>query len=59
MKHKWEEHRPPGMSNAELFMSEPRRKCANCGKVQELYREHSWGRIVRRTWVPLAGRCGK
>ena len=57
MAHKWETHKPPGMSNAHLFMSEPFRRCTNCGKVQQLYRDQLWGRVVSRQWLPLAGRC--
>jgi hypothetical protein len=32
------------------------RRCTNCGVVQELSREHLWGRVVSRRWVPLVGR---
>jgi hypothetical protein len=57
MAHKWEAHRPPNKSNAELFMSEPYRRCSNCGKVQQRYTETLWMRVTGYKWLPLAGRC--
>jgi hypothetical protein len=57
MAHKWEFYQPPHMSNAELFMNEPFRRCAHCGKVQQRHTEHSWMRVVGYKWLPKAGRC--
>ncbi len=34
-----------------------RRKCRNCGAVQELEREYAWMRQVSKRWLPLVGRC--
>lgn len=55
-KHKWEGFSPPG---ATLFDADPdeNRKCVNCGAVQRLYREHTWGRVTGRYWRPLVGKC--
>lgn len=56
--HKWEDHyHPPGMSNAELFMNAPFRRCVHCGKVQQRYTETAWMRVTGYRWVPLAGQC--
>jgi len=55
--HRWEHHVPAGWSNAQAFMAEPFRKCANCGAVQQRETETAWMRIVARRWRPLAGRC--
>jgi len=57
MAHKWEPYHPPGWSNAQLFMSEPVRRCANCGKVQHRETQTAWMRVTGYLWRPLAGRC--
>lgn len=57
MAHAWEDYVPPGVSPAQQFMSEPWRRCAHCGKVQQRETQHSWMRVTGRIWRPLAGRC--
>lgn len=37
----------------------PRRRCVNCGAIQQRYSEHSWMRVTGYSWQPLVGRCKK
>lgn len=57
MAHRWSQYRPSELSNAELFMQEPYRRCENCGVVQQLHKDYSWGKVISRKWLPLVGRC--
>lgn len=59
MKHNWEPYYDPAKSNAEIFISEPQRKCQNCGVIQTRITEHLWMRVTGYKWRPLAGRCKK
>lgn len=55
-RHMWEEFAPP---NSRPFDADPaeNRKCRNCGAIQHMTRDHSWGRVISRQWLPLVGRC--
>lgn len=53
MKHEWEHVR----ATMATFLQPQKRRCKNCGKVQELHIEQAWMRIVGRRWLPLIGRC--
>lgn len=57
MAHQWAPWYDPAKTPAEHFMSSPQRRCAHCGIVQTHGTDTAWGRIVRRYWYPLAGRC--
>ena len=57
MAHKWEDYDDPEMSPAQRFISEPKRRCACCGFIQERQTDTWYMRIERRYWRPLAGRC--
>ncbi len=56
MKHDWE-LLPSDVKTVSKFGWEPRRKCNNCGKIQQRSTEHRWMRVVGYKWLPLVGRC--
>jgi hypothetical protein len=56
MKHDWE-HLVNTQADVCQYGWEPRRRCRNCGKVQQRETEHSWMRVVKYQWWPLVGRC--
>ena len=56
MRHGWHHYADPAKSPAQRFMGEPQRRCEHCGKVQTQHKDYTWGRIIGRRWLPLAGR---
>lgn len=57
MKHDWKPYADPGKTLAQSFISEPARRCANCGAIQQHETEYVWMRVFARRWRPLVGRC--
>jgi hypothetical protein len=57
--HQWEPYDDPKLTPAQLYMSEKKRICTNCGAVQYEHKIYAWGRIASRSWQPPAGRCSK
>ena len=53
MRHEWETL-PSTVSEPNLW---GKRRCRNCGAVQEYEQLQNWMRIVGYRWYPLVGRC--
>lgn len=51
MKHAWEDHPPARL------LGNRRRQCAHCKKIQVIYSDTWYGRVMNYRWIPLAGRC--
>lgn len=49
--HVWIDHGPV------VLLGSKRRRCSECGAIQEWDPIYAWGRIVKRQWRPLVGRC--
>lgn len=56
MKHDWQELRSTQQEVCK-YGWEPRRRCSNCGKIQQRIAQTSWGRVQSYRWLPLIGRC--
>lgn len=54
MKHQWQ---PYASNDMATVMSDPQRKCTNCGAIQTHEPTGTWMRIGRRRWMPLTGKC--
>ena len=56
MKHDWQELHP-NVRKVCRFGWEPVRVCKLCGRAQRIEVETWWGRVSKRQWLPLVGRC--
>mgnify|MGYP000039936664 CR=1 FL=1 len=57
MAHKWEAYVPSGTTQVDQLVSDPSRRCTQCGVVQQRETETAWMRVTGYKWRPLAGRC--
>ena len=58
MKHNWESRNPaPRTKWFKFFGCHDLRECTNCGAVQVLEVQTSYGRVDGYRWYPLVGRC--
>lgn len=56
MKHNWE-ILTATQADVAAYGWEERRRCTNCGLVQQIERDTMWMRTVSKRWRPLVGRC--
>ena len=52
MKHDWQD-----VSAENGILGPLKRRCTNCGTVQEHQTDYAWMRVTGYRWRPLAGRC--
>jgi len=52
VKHRWAD-----ASEENGILGPIKRRCANCGAVQERITHHAWMRVTGYQWLPLVGRC--